>query len=365
MRRFGQLFNGINNGMAKIKTSRLFLSRFLGRVFIALVILVACGENPLSTRPLSPANKKDPYGFWVHQYPVWVKFDRNCREIYRLQLDPDSLFRQINPTTGEIWATGREGNLFILDSDGRNRRLAGTYPYHGGYEFDTNAQVVWVFDTDGFIKKLDYKGKMVKTNVAPRHINTIKVYEKTGDVWAIDHYSTCSPTRLYKFDSKGELLFSKGPKDLGFWGDTYFSDMSIDQTDGGIWLNTTGTGSGYNLFKFDANAKKTATPALRGKIQYIDNKTGDLLISMSDFFYAYMSMYESSGTLLWYVYNRYEMGDSAFISEADGSAIFTERKTRRSGLTLAKVAHDGEWVIRDVPLKREGWLRFRRKPYPY
>lgn len=348
--------------MVKIKTRRLFVSRPLSRVFLAVVILVACGENPLTTRPISPANKKDRYGFWVQQYPVWLRFDRNCRETYRLQLDQGFLFRKINPTTGEIWATDSTGNLFILDGDGRNKKLAGTYLYHGGYEFDTNAQVVWVFGGDFLIKKLDYEGKMIVAKKTPGDIDMIKPYERTGDVWAINHYS---PARLYKFDSKGELLFSKEPKDLGFWYETDFYDILVDQTDGGIWMRTKSNSRGYNLFKFDANANKTVTPGLRGRILYIDNKAGDLLITSSDFFYAYMSMYDRSGALLWFVYNKYEMGDSAFISEADGSAIFTEKKTRNSGLTLAKVAHDGKWVVSDVPLKRGGSLKFRREPYPY
>ncbi len=351
--------------MVRMKTPLWLHTVVLRGAVLVVAVLVACGESPLLTRPLAPGNKKDRYGFWVHQYPECVRFDRNCREVYRLLLDGGLQITEINPTTGELWAL-EKGNLYIMDGDGQNKRFAGAYPYHGGYEFDTNAEVVWIFDRDGFIKKLDYKGKLMTTKVAPEDLRMLGAYEKTGEVWAIDHYSTRSPTHLYKFDANGELIFSKEPKDIGFSSrETEFYDLHVDQTDGSIWVHVIGNYGNYNLFKFDAEAKTAPAPALRGRILYVDDKRGDFLVKAADSFFAYMIMYDKSGSLLWFVFNKYEMADSAFLSPADGSAFFLEKVTRKAPWTLSKVTRYGERVVEGVQVPKASWLKARREPYPY
>jgi hypothetical protein len=341
------------------------LASLFSYISLSAVIFASCSDTPLATRPLCPINLKDRYGFWLHQYPGWFRFDRNCRLTYDMDLGGGVLFLDINPTTGEFWAKDSSGNLYIYDADGRHKRLAGTYPGLTGHEFDTNAEVVWAFDTDGFIKKLDYDGRLILEKTAPEDLRIIKAYEKTGDVWAVNHYGSPSLRHLHKFDSNGDLVFSKAAVDLGFPDGTDFYDLFVDQTDGGIWLMIIGNFGGSNLFKFDADANPIPTPTLLGRILYTDNKTGDVLIKASDSSYAYLCMHDKFGNLRWFVYNEYDFGDSAFISEYDGSVIFTEQVENKAPFSLGKISRNGEWLIREIPIKQEGRLKYKREPYPY
>lgn len=342
------------------------LARWAGVGFFIAAVMMACDGG--STGPERPdPNPDDPHPLWVFTVAYWSKFDQNGVNILNVGQMPRAVALGINPATGDIWA--RADGLGIYGPDGKFRKKAelSDVGLEEPVTFDTRRGVAWVCYYPEIFRyrfaQLDFEGKLIKKIAPPEgfaNYADMGVCEMSGELWLL------SQSKLYKLNPDGDVIFERTREELGF-NCEYFKSLTVDQTDGSIWLR--GYKQGLPIsYMIRVNKAGQKAQELHGESIFcfdVGRKTGDILVFVMEGKHKFARLYGKSGDLLWGTAMSVSKGA---INDYDGTAwivYFDEPPVYK----MAKINHSGEYLIRNVPInpQRRDEFDFGVKvdPYPY